>query len=349
MNWTLQKTATLLVLIAVLGFIMIEAAIVLKPMAFSLLLASVFLWPVQKLEQKGVKSFWAVGLTMLTGSLLFVGFIYFLSVETVQAMSSIKTDMNVQSSEEIMSSIQQKLPGDYFQMDKTEATGTLRKWMGDFGIPFISNTFKSTGYILTNGLLAFIYTFLILLYRSGIKQVLVRVKFEKLEEKTETILRKIVHTGQQYVRGLALLVLSLTILYAITFWLFGVDYPLVFATVAASLAIIPYVGTTLGASLPVIYAYLTYDNSLIALGLAISIVVIQTLEGNILTPKIVGGSMKLNPLSALVAVVLGNFIWGLAGMIVFLPLAAMMRVVFDQSRGLRSLADLSGQKITKQA
>lgn len=73
---------------------------------------------------------------------------------------------------------------------------------------------------------------------------------------------------------------------------------------------------------------------------------IQMLEGNLLTPKMVGGNMRLNPLASMLVVVVGNFIWGLAGMVLFLPLVAMVRIIFEETKGLQPLADLSGKPIT---
>jgi predicted PurR-regulated permease PerM len=61
-------------------------------------------------------------------------------------------------------------------------------------------------------------------------------------------------------------------------------------------------------------------------------------EGNFLTPKIVGGSMHINALAAILALILGNFIWGIAGMILFLPMMAMFRIVCQYYEGLHPLA-----------
>ena len=53
---------------------------------------------------------------------------------------------------------------------------------------------------------------------------------------------------------------------------------------------------------------------------------IQTIEGNIITPKVVGSSIQLNPLAAILALFIGGFIWGVEGLILALPLVAILRI-----------------------
>lgn len=55
----------------------------------------------------------------------------------------------------------------------------------------------------------------------------------------------------------------------------------------------------------------------------------QTLEGNFITPKIVGGKASLNPLVSLLSFFLGGMLFGISGMILALPILAMLKVIFD--------------------
>lgn len=347
MKLSIQRSTFILLFIVLSVIILTYGGTILKPMAFALIAVSIYLKPAQWFERRGANRFWSVSMAMVLGTLLLSLFGFLITNESIQVMGSLKSELDLKnSSETIANEINERVPVEWFRLTKEEVNTTVKNWMADVGVPFISNTFKSTGYILSNALLAMIYTFLILLYRGGIGEVIADLGSNAFSEKSRELVIRILKTGQQYIGGLGLLILFLSILYGLTFWLFGLDYPIVFALIAASLAVIPYVGTTLGASLPVIYAYLTYDNHFIALGLIGAIMFIQMLEGNLLTPKIVGGNMKLNPLASMLAVVVGNFIWGLAGMVLFLPLVAMVRIIFEETRGLKPLADLSGTTIT---
>lgn len=348
MKLSIQKASFILLFIVLSAVILIEAGVLIKPLAFAFLAASVFLKPVRWLEKKGMGRVWAALVAMVSGSLLIGVLGFFLVSETVEVMTTLKTELKVeQPSQAIANEINKNLPASQMHLTKDEVAGTFRKMLSDVGMPLISDTFKSTSYLVSNALLALIYIFLILIYRQGIVKVIAQIGSRAFSEKSATLLHKILKTGQQYLGGLGILITILAVLYGLVFRAFGLDYPIVFAVVAATLAVIPYIGTTLGASLPVIYAFLSYDNHYIALGLIASILIIQLLEGNLLTPKIVGGNMELNPLASLFAVVAGNFIWGLAGMVLFLPLAAMVRIVFEHNKSLKPLAELAGKDLTE--
>lgn len=348
MKLSIQKGAYILLFIVLATIVAVYAGNILKPIVFAFIAATIYLKPARWIEKRGMNRVGSVFLVILLGTLLFAGFGFLLTKETVAVMTTLKSELNIdQPSETIAEGINAQMPDDWINLTKKQVSDTSRKWLGDVGVPFISNTFKSTGYILSSVILSMIYTFFILIYRRGIIDAISSSSSRSSSSNRTKLVQKIITTGQQYISGLGMLILLLSILYGITFWLFGIDYPIVFAIVAATLAIIPYIGTTLGASLPVIYTYLTYDNYYIALGLVACIIAIQMLEGNLLTPKIVGGNMKLNPLASLMAVVLGNFVWGLAGMVLFLPLAAMLKVIFEEIDDLKPIAKLSGQDLIK--
>ncbi|OEK02915.1 hypothetical protein BFP97_15895 [Roseivirga sp. 4D4] len=348
MKLSIQKATYILLFVIASAMIAIHAGNILKPMVFAVLAATIYLKPAQWIEKRGLGRAASVLLTLLLGTVILTGFGYLLANETVQVMTTLKTELNIDKpSQVIAEELNSQLNSEWLYLDKNEVSDTFRKWLGDVGVPFISNTFKSTGYIISNAALSMIYTFFILLYRRGIVESILKIWSNSEESDQSIIINRILKTGQQYVGGLAALIVLLSILYAITFWAFGLEYAIVFAVIAATLAVIPYIGTTLGASLPVVYAYLSYENHYIALGLIACIMTIQMLEGNFLTPKIVGGSMKLNPFVSLLAVVFGNFIWGLAGMILFLPLAAMLKIVLMETNSLHPIGELMGQNLIK--
>ncbi|MFW6226956.1 MAG: AI-2E family transporter, partial [Bacteroidota bacterium] len=118
-------------------------------------------------------------------------------------------------------------------------------------------------------------------------------------------------------------------------WLIGLDYPFLFGYFAAFLAIIPYIGTFIGGLIPTTYAIIYTDSLWTPLMVVALYSGIQALEGNILTPKIVGSKVSINPLFALIALITGGFMWGIAGMILFIPSLAILKVIFDQVDSLK--------------
>jgi len=127
----------------------------------------------------------------------------------------------------------------------------------------------------------------------------------------------------------------------------GIDNPFLFGFLGAALAIIPYIGTTMGAVIPVIYSFVSYDSIWMALAVAILFWAVQVVSDNFLTPRIVGGSLRINALTAILSLFIGAAVWGLAGMIVFLPFAAMLKVVCEEFEELQPIALIIGEQNKK--
>jgi len=68
----------------------------------------------------------------------------------------------------------------------------------------------------------------------------------------------------------------------------------------------------------------------------------QFIEGNFLTPTIVGSRVKINAMSAIIAIILGGILWGTSGMILFIPLLGICKVIFDNIDKMSPYAYLIG-------
>jgi predicted PurR-regulated permease PerM len=71
--------------------------------------------------------------------------------------------------------------------------------------------------------------------------------------------------------------------------------------------------------------------------------VVQFLEGNFITPNIVGSKVSVNPLAAIIALLIGGMLWGPAGMILSIPFTAIIKVVFDHVDSLEPFGFLLGE------
>ncbi|MNY58111.1 AI-2 transport protein TqsA [compost metagenome] len=93
------------------------------------------------------------------------------------------------------------------------------------------------------------------------------------------------------------------------------------------MTIIPYVGIILSALLPVCIAFITKDSIWYPIGVIAVFVFVQYLEGNVIFPKVVGRQLDLSTWATLVAIITGGIIWGVAGMILFIPLLAILKII----------------------
>ena len=76
---------------------------------------------------------------------------------------------------------------------------------------------------------------------------------------------------------------------------------------------------------------------------------IQQLEGNFITPRVVGSTVKLNPLIVIFSMILGGFLWGIPGLIFALPTVAIIRILFSVSKPLKPVAHLMDNHLRKNA
>ncbi len=183
--------------------------------------------------------------------------------------------------------------------------------------------------VAVDAVLILIYTFFILLYRKGIKGFfLVQFKPEQ-RGKARQFLSRIKKTISKYFIGMFYVMLILALLNSAGLWIIGVDYALFWGLLAAMLAIIPYVGTFIGGLLPLLYSLATTDDLSQPLAILIVFAIIQFLEGNLITPNIVGSTIKINPLLVLISMIVWVMIWGIVGVIAALPLLACIKVLLD--------------------
>ena len=127
----------------------------------------------------------------------------------------------------------------------------------------------------------------------------------------------------------------------------GGPLPLALLGPIAGLAILlPYVGVILSTVPAVAVAYFQYDGEK-ALLVFLVYTLLQFLEGNVLTPYIVGQKVRLFPLTVMVAFIFWGTIWGIPGAVLAVPLTSAIKVVCEQVRGWEGLARLLGDPETR--
>ncbi|RYF45586.1 MAG: AI-2E family transporter, partial [Cytophagaceae bacterium] len=142
---------------------------------------------------------------------------------------------------------------------------------------------------------------------------------------------------------LVLVILIIGTLMTVGLLILGVDYAVFFGFFGACLVLIPYFGISMGSLLPAAYTLVTQDNPIKALGVIGIFLFVQTIEGNFITPYIVGSKVSINPLAAIVVLILWENVWGLPGLVLALPMTAILKVVFDSVEALKPYGFLIGE------
>lgn len=190
--------------------------------------------------------------------------------------------------------------------------------------------------------LVLVYLFLLLFYREKIFDFLMMYISDNKEDSAKDTLSKISKVVFQYLWGRAQVMTLLGIMFFITFIIFGLPYALLLTLFGAVITIIPYVGPLISGLLPILFSFLYFDSLQKILLFSIIIIVIQLVESYVLEPLILGKEVKLNALVIIVAIVLGGLIWGLAGMILFVPIFAIIKIISLNHSGLKPIGFLMG-------
>ena len=221
--------------------------------------------------------------------------------------------------------------------------------VSDQPLGILSTGLSTSGVLLANFSLVMIYTFFFLLYRTAMKNfVLGQLRDSDQTEGLET-LNEIQQVAKNYLGGMGLVMLILGVLNSIGLFFIGIDYYLVWGFLAAILAVVPYIGTVIGGLLPFIFAIATTESLWQPLAVVLLYATVQFVEGNFITPKVLGSSVKLNALAAIMAVILGSIFWGLPGVIIAIPLLAIVRIILTHIEPLRPFALLLSDDLYEQS
>lgn len=141
------------------------------------------------------------------------------------------------------------------------------------------------------------------------------------------ILKAIDEKLSSFVKGQLSVMIVLGLGYAIALTLAGLDYGFVIGLVAGALSIIPMFGSLIGLVLGVLVAWFQSGDWMFVLLIAGIFLAGQILEGNFITPKLVGESVGLHPLWVFFAIVAGGSLLGIVGMLIAVPVAAVVSVL----------------------
>lgn len=130
-----------------------------------------------------------------------------------------------------------------------------------------------------------------------------------------------------FIRGQLLVAMIIGALSSIALLLLGVEYWIVLGLLAGLGDLVPYIGPFLGA-VPAVFITLSSD-PMKALWVIAAFIIIQQIEGNLISPKIVGNSVGLHPAAIIFVLLLGGSLWGLIGLLVAVPLAGVFKVIVE--------------------
>ncbi|MGH8053891.1 MAG: AI-2E family transporter [Stenotrophomonas sp.] len=159
---------------------------------------------------------------------------------------------------------------------------------------------------------------------------------------TTEILRSMEREISRYVLTITVINTALGLVLVGVLLLLGIDLPdaLLWGTVAALLNFAPYVGPLIGILLMLLVGFVEFRDPLTATLPALCYLALHTLEGQLITPIVLGRSMAISPLMLILALMLFGWLWGMVGLLLAVPLLVCIKLVLSRLDGMHGWAKL---------
>lgn len=316
------------------------------PLAFAAFISMLLNPIVNKLESWKLGRAFSIILTLLLVVIVFSGIVTLISAQFVQFSERIPevtdrlksvTAEGVQFLEETVG-ISEEERTDYLEQGLSNLIDKSGQYLGSV----VSAT--TSAFTLMSLLPIFIF---FMLYYKEMYQTFFRKLFERKEGNSmiDGVLDNVQDVTQNYLVGMLTVIGILAVLNTTGLLLIGLEHAIFFGVFASLLAVIPYIGIIIGALPPLLFAFLLGDSLLTPLLVIAVFGTVQFLEGNFITPRIVGSKVAINPFMAMLALIIGGELWGISGMILFVPLIGILRVIFEQIEELKPYGYLLGNRI----
>lgn len=208
---------------------------------------------------------------------------------------------------------------------------------------FITGFMTSIGSFLAHFVLVLVYVFLFIYYRTHLKNFILKMVPADQQSNTRAIIDDSREVAQKYLTGLSLMIACLWVMYGIGFSIAGVSNPIFFALLCGTLEIVPFVGNLVGSTLTAAFAVIETGNLSAAVGVLVVYGTVQFVQTYLLEPLVVGRGVNINPLSTIIGLVAGEILWGISGMVLAIPLLAIVKIICDHIEPLKPFGQLIGE------
>ncbi len=208
---------------------------------------------------------------------------------------------------------------------------------------FLMEMVKGSVTFIGSLFLVMVFIFLFLMQRNKYENFVVMLYKEDKRNEAKEMIDKISRVAQQYLTGRLVAALIMGVLFLIGFLIIGLKNTVLLSLIVAIMTIIPYVGALIGGLVPFFMSIIdgSFNQSI---WVVIIILVVNVIDHYFIEPYVVGGSVNISPFFTIFVLILGGIVWGISGIILFLPLSGILKIVFDNVQGLGPYAALIGDQ-----
>ncbi len=334
------KTVLIIIGLVAFVFILYVAQNILIPIVFATILAVVLHPAVNLFVRFNIHRVVAIVIVMFLSFILIASFGTLLFSQVSRFTESLPR--LVDKFTEIINHIIYWASG-FFDIGANEITAWITATKNDLiGGAKIGQTIINVGGILALFFLIPVYVFMILFYQPLLIEFFHKLFGKNNRDKVSEIINQIKTLIQRYLIGLLIEVGIIAFLYTAGLLFLGIEYALILGILGALLNLIPYLGSIIAASMPIIIAIVTKPSPWFALLVLALYILIQFIDNNYIVPKIVASKVKINALASIIAVITFGALWGIPGMLVAIPLIAIAKLIFDHIESLKPWGFLLG-------
>lgn len=343
MHSKLLKAAAILLIIALTGVILKFGKPLLVPLTFASLLAMLLLPICLWLERKGVHKAIATILSILVLVSFFAAVMTFIGWQAADlAKNASKIEQQAkQKYQQVQEFISEKLgvseekQQELIKRQQSSSKGQLTS--------IVAGIATGIGSFLATTLLVLVYIFLLIYFRGHLKRFVIRLVPDDQEENARNVIEQSTKVTQKYLTGLSLMIVALWVMYGIGFSIAGVKNAIFFAILCGLLEIVPFVGNLIGNGITIIMALAQGGGMNVVLGILITYAIVQFIQSYLIEPLVVGSEVNINPLFTIVGLIAGEFLWGIAGMVLAIPILGVAKIVCDHVEPLKPYGQLIGE------
>jgi predicted PurR-regulated permease PerM len=160
------------------------------------------------------------------------------------------------------------------------------------------------------------------------------------------IAREIEHDVSRYLATIAVVNVGLGAAVGLALWALGMPSPVLWGVLAAMLNFLPYVGAAIGVVVTFGVAIVAFETLGQAALVPAAYILIATIEGQFITPMIVGRRLEMNNVVILISIAFWGWLWGIVGALIAVPLLVTAKVFVDHIDSLGGIGEFLGGKST---
>lgn len=344
------RWASVLFILIALGFLIVVGKQILCPLVFSMMF-SLLLLPVGKFLEEKFR-FHRSAASMLSVLLMLAVFalvLYLVGSQLADLLTDwphLKVQLN-NSFYELLNWVR----ANYHVTESKQLNlvhSATSKISDGGGSAAISVTLLTASSILLFWVFVIIDTFFLLFYRRLLLQFLIAVFKKENAIAVYEVVERVKFIITKYITGLMLEMTVVSAICCTVFLIGGLKYALLLGLITGLFNIIPY----LGIATALLFSTLITLSTGVAAGKVIlvvaTIIIMHLADSNVLLPLIVGSQVRINALITILGVVLGEMLWGIAGMFLSIPVIAILKIIFDRVESMQPWGLLLGDEVLEE-